>query len=418
MATFNTRIQSKIDTYAQWMANDPILLKGELAIATIPAATGAVKQEPATLLKVGNGADKFSALPFISARAADVAAWALADTKPTYEAAEIVGLSDYISGEIQDSNTTYNLVQDGMDSHILILQKKEVGETEWTEVTRITTADSQYDSQIAENAAAISALSSLVGSSSVAEQIGTAIDALKLDETYEQKGAAAQALTEAKTYADNSAGAVKSELQTNINNLSGQVSANTSAIAVLNGTGDGSVDAKIDAAFNEFATNVTDDNVVNSYKELINYAAQHGSDFTALVGTVDENTKAIASNAAKISVNENSIGTNTQAIQTNAEAIAGLKELVGTTNVADQISSAIAAEKISETYATKADLNTTNNNVATAQSTASEAKTSASQANAAIAALHQVAATGDIDDLEQDADTYIIFNCGSSSDVI
>lgn len=233
MATFNTRIQSKIDTYAQWMANDPILLKGELAIATIPAATGAVKQEPATLLKVGNGADKFSALPFISARAADVAAWALADTKPTYEAAEIVGLSDYISGEIQDSNTTYNLVQDGMDSHILILQKKEVGETEWTEVTRITTADSQYDSQIAENAAAISALSSLVGSSSVAEQIGTAIDALKLDETYEQKGAAAQALMDAKSYTDAKVGTVESTVAALSSNVASTYETQTDAAEKL-----------------------------------------------------------------------------------------------------------------------------------------------------------------------------------------
>lgn len=528
MATFNTRIQSKIDTYAQWIANDPVLLNGELAIATVPASTGAVKQEPAVLIKVGNGTDKYSALPFVSAKAADVSAWALADSKPVYEADEIVGLADYINGEIEDTNTTYNLVQDSNDSHILILQKKEVGETSWTEVTRITTADTKYDTQIAENAAAISALQGLVGSEAVAAQIAAQIAALDLANTYDAKGAAAQALTDAKAYADGladnydskgsaasaeaaakayadglasnyeaagaaaealdeakayadgladnydakgAADAVKSELQGSINGLAGDVSANTQAIEVLNGTGEGSVDAKIDAAFNEFSTRVTDDAVVNSYKELIDYAAEHGSEFTTLVGKVDGNTELINENAGKIAANEGAIAAHDEAIQANDGEIADLKELVGTTKVSEQISAAIAAEKIAETYATKTELNTvsgkadaaqstateagsaaavaqgaaeaaqgtadeaktaagtaqtaaeaaqgTANEAKTAagaaQSTADEAKSAAAQANAAISALHQVATTGNIDDLEQTADTYVVFNCGSSS---
>ena len=45
-------------------------------------------------------------------------------------------------------------------------------------------------------------------------------------------------------------------------------------------------DGAITAAFNDFATKVSDDGVVNSYKELIDYAAEHGSEFTELVGVV------------------------------------------------------------------------------------------------------------------------------------
>jgi hypothetical protein len=52
-------------------------------------------------------------------------------------------------------------------------------------------------------------------------------------------------------------------------------------------TGVAGVDGKITAAFNDFATKVSDDKVVNTYKELIDYAAEHGSEFTALVGVVD-----------------------------------------------------------------------------------------------------------------------------------
>ncbi len=69
------------------------------------------------------------------------------------------------------------------------------------------------------------------------------------------------------------------------------IEANKLAIEILNGEGDGSVkksiDNAIDNAFNEFAANVTNDDVVNTYKELIDYAATHGPEFATLVGEVD-----------------------------------------------------------------------------------------------------------------------------------
>lgn len=41
MATsFNTRISLKYDTYEQWHTNNPVLLKGELAIVEVPLETG------------------------------------------------------------------------------------------------------------------------------------------------------------------------------------------------------------------------------------------------------------------------------------------------------------------------------------------------------------------------------------------
>ena len=66
MATFNTRISLKYDTYANWHANNPVLLKGELAIVEVPASTGVAQNEPTYLLKVGNGTDHFDDLKWIS----------------------------------------------------------------------------------------------------------------------------------------------------------------------------------------------------------------------------------------------------------------------------------------------------------------------------------------------------------------
>lgn len=142
MATFNTRIQLKYDTYTNWYTNNPVLRAGELAIAEIPAETGAVPNEPAYLLKVGNGTAHFNDLDWISGKAADVYAWAKAATKPTYQASEITGLEDFIAGEIQDTNTKYQIVQNGNMG--FKLQSQEIGVGTWTDVSTITLTAPTY----------------------------------------------------------------------------------------------------------------------------------------------------------------------------------------------------------------------------------------------------------------------------------
>lgn len=56
----------------------------------------------------------------------------------------------------------------------------------------------------------------------------------------------------------------------------------------MDGTGEGSVDAKIAAKINEFATNITDDNVVNSYQELISYVATHEGEAVNMAADIAE----------------------------------------------------------------------------------------------------------------------------------
>ena len=75
--------------------------------------------------------------------------------------------------------------------------------------------------------------------------------------------------------------------------LQEQITDNAEAIATLNGAGEGSVDKKIDDAFNDFATKVTDDGVVNSYKELIDYVAAHGPEAATMAGNIKANADAI-----------------------------------------------------------------------------------------------------------------------------
>lgn len=113
-----TRISLKYDTYANWAANNPVLLAGEIAITAIPSETsvptkdGRIMQDlPNIVFKVGDGVTNYNGLKFVSALAADVYDWAKAPQKPEYEASEIKDLEEYLQniGGI-DTNTQYTIV--------------------------------------------------------------------------------------------------------------------------------------------------------------------------------------------------------------------------------------------------------------------------------------------------------------------
>ena len=66
-----------------------------------------------------------------------------------------------------------------------------------------------------------------------------------------------------------------------------------SDVDTLKGSGAGSVDQKVTDALNEFATKVSDDKVVNTYKELVDWAAKHGGEAATMAGNITKNTQAI-----------------------------------------------------------------------------------------------------------------------------
>ncbi len=80
----NTRIQLKYDTWENWSktteagkGGNLVLKAGEVAITTIQTGDSIKQATPPTVMfKVGDGTSKFSGLPWASALAADVYAWA------------------------------------------------------------------------------------------------------------------------------------------------------------------------------------------------------------------------------------------------------------------------------------------------------------------------------------------------------
>lgn len=189
MATkiLNTRILTRIDTLENWLKSSIILKKGEMAIATVPTGDthGASLHLPATVVKVGDDVHTFAELPYLQAIAADVPAWAKAAV-PAIPAENITGLADFISGEIQDTDTQYTLIKGDNDYTYKLMSKAKGAENFTTEVATLTIPNPTSD---------INALKALVGDVAVATQISNAIAALKLSETYEAKGAAAAVQT-------------------------------------------------------------------------------------------------------------------------------------------------------------------------------------------------------------------------------
>lgn len=327
--TFNTRIQNKIDTFANWQTNNPKLLNGEIAIVVVPAKAGAVAQEPAVLFKVGDGVKLFKELGWASGIAADVYDWAKAASKPSYSADEIDGLESYIAGQIQDTDTQYKIEVDADDPHKYYLYSKAKGGA-WgtTPVSTITIpADKVYT--LVEGTA--NGTVKFDGTDVKVHGLGSA--AYTESTAYDEAGAANTALQNAKTYADGKDDAIAAaktagdNAQSAVDALSSKVGtvpsdktvvqmiadaqtaatyddstikasikANTDAITKLNGadTVDGSVDKKIKDAINKFATDVSDNDTVDTFKELIDYAASHQGEYSTLSGEVQKNTTAIA----------------------------------------------------------------------------------------------------------------------------
>ena len=183
-----TRILLKIDTYENWMKSSLILKKGEVAICEVPTGdtSGSSNYLPASLIKIGDGTHTFSELKWLQGVAADVPSWAK-QAEPSIPAANITGLADYIAGEIQDTDTQYTIIKGDNDYTYKLMSRAKGAENFTTEVATLTIPDKTAD---------INALKTLVGDVAVATQISNAIDALKLSETYEVKGAAATVKTE------------------------------------------------------------------------------------------------------------------------------------------------------------------------------------------------------------------------------
>ena len=135
--TLNTILKLRYDTYENWQANSEVVLQaGEAGICTIPASTNTGLNEPATIMKIGNGTSTWAELPWVSGLAADVIP-SLKGSNPTLPVESVTGLDDYLAdhGAI-DTDTQYQIVKEG-DMGIKLQSRPKTGGA-WNDVGTIT----------------------------------------------------------------------------------------------------------------------------------------------------------------------------------------------------------------------------------------------------------------------------------------
>lgn len=415
--TLNTRIQLKYDTFQNWTTNNPTLLAGEIAVVVVPTEQGSVSQVPAVLIKVGNGTQAFNDLAWGSALAADVYPWAKASTKPTYQASEIQGLEDFIAGEINDTNTQYQLVSLGNTS--FKLQSREGTTGPWVDQDTINIT---YTLQTGSTPGTVSFNGSDVAVNGLKSAAYTESSA------YDPAGSASDAQSAAQSYTDTQIGLAKTEL---IGTSSTGATANTikGAVDESKTYTDTQIASKIGAVYKPVGSVAFDDlpaipsvtelgNVYNvtdaftadarfvegengkQYPAGTNVAVvEVGNDyyFDALAGTVD------LSNYATNDSVDSKVSTAIQALDKSDSAVG--KQFVTAVSQTDGIISV-----------TRAALQATD--IPTIEQSQVNGLTTALASKVDDSSLATIAKTGNVNDLVQGESDWIVFNCGSSSTII
>lgn len=471
MSTLNTRIQLKCDTYENWQANDIVLMNGEIGLCVIPADTGAVQSEPTVIAKIGDGTKKFSELDWMSAKAADVYAWAKAATKPTYQASEIEGLEDFISGEVKDTNTQYQIVKNGNLG--FKLQKKDIGDPEFTDVNTIdlvapTLAPGSANGTVAYNGSDV-AVTGLKDAAytTVADIVAQVTGPAEPEEPATGED---NTIAGAKAYADEKVAALdftdsakEHQFITAVNETDGVVSVTRAqpAVADINGL-DTALAAKqdtvvfntaYDASSNKAATMTDVTNAVAGLSGAMHFVGESTTDPSTGTVTISEapysgksgdvvlfgqkeyvfdgtNWKLLGdegSYAVKGAITNADIAagaaidaSKVAGLETAISDIAGLKTSVGTTPVAEQITTAIgnldnSDAAVANQFVTAVTQTDGVVAVSRAQATVADIKDlqTTLDAKANDSSLAPVAKSGKIDDLTQDA--VLILNCGSAT---
>ena len=312
MSQLNVRINHKYDTYANWLASSLVLNKGEIAVAEIPTdTTGSGLTPPAIGIKIGDGAKTFAQLNWIQATAGDVYGWAKKANLEYSDLTEefIEGLKGLVNGEVQDTNTIY---QFSIDGDTLTIEHKEKTDEAFSKLVDITlpfsTKMDKDTDAVAGNLAMFDANGNAVDAG---EKIGDFIKTADADAKY-----AAIALEETVSGIDERLGTAEGE----IDDLQEE-------IETLKGTGEGSVKKAVDDAINKFATEVTDNNAVDKFAELVNWVAEHGTEASEMTDAIQQNQEDIAKNAEDIGK--------------NAEAIAANKEVIDKLDGADTVEGSV-----------------------------------------------------------------------------
>lgn len=341
----NTRIKLKYDSYAKWQASTIKLLKGELAICEIPAVEGKTSVTvnadapaaniPTVLFKVGDGTKTFSQLPWASAKAADVHAWAKA-TEMQLIGTELTFVD--VNGHAINGIPT-------IDLGTTFATDKELESVRSTLATQIADINSVLGSSgtigtdIADLKAAVEIIN---GGATVAGSIekakADAITAAASDAATKADKAKTEAVAAAKSYTDTEVGKDRTRLD-NIESLNTQqgttIAANTAAIEKevadrkLAITTTETNYKAADKAINDKIGTKTDAATTDTVYGAIAAAKAEGTAAKNSIATLTGDNGDITKNTAGVAQNKAAIANLTQTVTNNKTALENADKALG-----------------------------------------------------------------------------------------
>lgn len=438
MATFNTRIQMKYDTYDNWNTNNPVLYKGELAIVEIPDETGIFQTEPTYLLKVGDGINNFQSLNWISGTAADVYDWAKQASKPTYQASEIQGLEDFITGEIKDTNTKYQIIKE--NDMTFKLQSKEKDGLDWIDVNTISLVSPVYSLIEGEENGTLKF--GILGSEQSVKVHGLGSAAYVETDTFDLAGTGASEANKIKNEligeGSGLSQTIKGVYDESKTYTDQQIASKLGSVYKPQGSINFGDLPELGALIEGHVYNILDAfTTTEDFVEGASHKYPAGANIVCIDVGTDEFKWDVLSGAVDLSAYDTSAATQEKINAAKQEAISHADDLnstmdgrvealetkVGGSPVSDQITTAISGLKkedsaVPNQFVTAVSQENGVISVTRAQPTIADITNlqSTLDEKAKDSDLHAVAKSGKIDDLTQTAT--IIFNCGTSSTII
>lgn len=425
----NTRIQLKYDSLFNWNASTFKLKAGEVAIATLgetkDESTHTSGQHP-VLFKVGTGNHTFAELPFVSALAADVYAWAKAETvifdeenqklefKTGDKVIHSVDLSKFVTGDELTTILADYYTKNQIDALTTgkLHTEAEIKSFAQAEIERLIKAADD------EGGETIESIANLV------------------DYVEKNAGEIAGLITDVGTANTNASNAVTTaneakELATNANTNATTALNTANSAKEIAETAQNSASASATAASESAAVALASQNAAASSASAADTSAQaaagSASTATTQAGLATEAKEAaVEAKAAAESAKQAAESARANAViaQSGAEDAQSAAEAAQAK--AEEAQEAAEQAKADAEAAKQAALDSNASATAIAneaKSTAEEAKTASDAATEAVAGLHAIATSGSLYDAEEvnsgaNDTKYFVFYCGTASELI
>lgn len=258
MAEIRTRLVIRNDLAATWLSIDPVLYRGEIGI-----------EIDTNKIKIGDGSRKWSELPYFVSSDDPVADEILTRVSTLEgKVVTIEGQLGSIQGTLEEQGGKISTLEGSVAEFLAKLADK---------------ADASVVEELAGKVAGLEGLGAILGSQPEADTRSV----------FERLAANDQAIVDLNGQISGINGQIEglgtqiSGLDGRISGVEGRVKGVEDEIVVLKGTGEGSISKTVNDAIDAWAQKVSDDETLNTFKEIIDYVADHKGEATQIMADIE-----------------------------------------------------------------------------------------------------------------------------------